>query len=79
MAANRGAVDHLLPVIRQTQFNEGLKHSIPHALFGPPAKAHIDRIPLSVAVIVVVRKAKKFTEGCGACAPKKHDLQSMAL
>jgi hypothetical protein len=29
MAANRGAVDHVLPVIRQPQFDEGLKQGVP--------------------------------------------------
>ena len=53
MAANRGAVDHVLPVIRQPQFNESLKESVPNTLFGPTAEAHIDRIPLSVALMHV--------------------------
>ena len=53
MAANCGAVDHVLPVIRQPQFNQGLKQSVPNALFGPTTEAHIDRIPLSVALMHV--------------------------
>lgn len=57
MAANRGAVDHVLPVIRQPQFDEGLKEGVPNALFGPTAKAHIDRIPLSVAFMHVAPRA----------------------
>jgi hypothetical protein len=57
VAANRGAVDHVLPVIRQPQFDEGLKEGVPHALFGPTAKAHIDRIPLSVALMHVAPRA----------------------
>lgn len=57
VAANRGAVDHVLPVIRQPQFDEGLKEGVPHALFGPTAKAHIDRISLSVALMHVAPRA----------------------
>lgn len=53
MAADRGAVDHVLPVIRQPQLNEGLKQSVPNALFGPTAEAHIDRIPFPVALMHV--------------------------
>ncbi|KSV93116.1 hypothetical protein N184_21295 [Sinorhizobium sp. GL28] len=47
----------MLPIIRQPQFDESLKESIPHALFGPTAKAHIDRIPLSVALMHVAPRA----------------------
>ena len=53
MAANRGAMDHVLPVIRQSQFNERFKQIIPTSLFGPTAETHIDRIPLSVALMHV--------------------------
>ena len=53
MAANRGAMDHVLPVIRQSQFNERFKQIIPNSLFGPTAETHIDRIPLSVALMHV--------------------------
>jgi len=57
MAANSGAVDHVLPVIRQPQFDEGLKQGVPNALFGPTAEAHIDRIPLSVSLMHVAPRA----------------------
>lgn len=57
VAANRGAVDHVLPVIRQLQFDEGLKQSIPNAFFGPTAEAHIDGIPFPVALMHVTPRA----------------------
>ena len=53
MAANRGAVDHVLPVIRQPEFDQGLKESVPNALFGPTAKTYINGIPLAVALMHV--------------------------
>ena len=53
MAADRGAVDHVLPVIRQPQFNEGLKQIVPNAPFGSTAEAHIDGVPLPVALMQV--------------------------
>ncbi len=72
VAANRGAIDHVLPVIRQPQFNEGLKQSVPNALFGPTAEAHIDGIPLSVALMHVAP---------GASDPKnmKHAVQVSSI
>ncbi len=33
--------NHVLPVIRQPQFNEHLKEVVPNALFGPTVEAHI--------------------------------------
>lgn len=57
MAANSGAVDHVLPVICKPQFDEGLKQSIPNALLGPTAKAHIHRIPLAIALMHVPPRA----------------------
>jgi hypothetical protein len=53
MAPNRGAVDHVLPVIGQPQLNKRLKESVPNALFGPAAEAHIDGIPLAVSLMHV--------------------------
>lgn len=47
----------MLSIIRQPRFDESLKESIPHALFGPAAKAQIDRIPLSVALVYVAPRA----------------------
>ena len=57
MTASRGAVDHVLPVIRQPEFNERLKKSVPNALFGPAAGAHVDRVPLAVALMHVAPRA----------------------
>jgi hypothetical protein len=68
MAANCGAVDHVLPVICQPKFNEGLKQSVPNSLLGPAAEAHLDRIPLPVALMHVAP---------GAADPKnmQHGIQ----
>lgn len=40
-------------VIGQPQLNKRLKESVPNALFGPAAEAHIDRIPLAVSLMHV--------------------------
>ena len=53
VAANCGAVDHVLPVIGQPQLDQRFKQSIPHPLFRPAAEAHIDGISLSVALMHV--------------------------
>ena len=72
VAANRGAVDHVLPVIRQPEFDEGLKESIPNALLGPTPEAHIDRIPLSLALMHIAP---------GAADPKnmQHAVQILPI
>ncbi len=53
VAANAGAVDHVLPVVRQPQVDQRLQKSIPDALFGPAPKSDIDRVPLAVALVHV--------------------------
>ena len=47
----------MLPVIRQPQFDESLKQSVPNALFGHTEEAHIDRLPLSVSFMHVAPRA----------------------
>ena len=53
MAANAGAVDHVLPVVGQTQIDQCLQQGIPDTLFGPAPEADIDRVPLAVALVHV--------------------------
>ncbi|EXS68090.1 hypothetical protein BF95_01085 [Sphingobium sp. Ant17] len=53
MAANRGAIDHVLPVIGQAQINQRLQQRIPNALLGPASEPHIDGVPLAVALVHV--------------------------
>jgi len=42
MAANRGAIDHVLPVIGKSQVDQRLQQGIPDALFGPAPEPDID-------------------------------------
>src|SRR3546814_15204657 len=53
MAANAGAVDHVLPVVGQAQVDQCLKQGIPDTLLGPATEAHIDRVPLTVSLMHV--------------------------
>ena len=53
MAANAGAVDHVLPVVGQTQIDQCLQQGIPDTLFGPATEAHIDGVPLVVSLVHV--------------------------
>ena len=48
MAADRGAVDHVLPVIGQADIDQRLQQGIPDALLVPASEPHIDRVPLAV-------------------------------
>ncbi|MDK2761179.1 MAG: hypothetical protein KYX64_07445, partial [Sphingopyxis sp.] len=41
VAANAGTVDHVLPVVGQTQIDQRLQQGIPNALFGPAPEADI--------------------------------------
>jgi hypothetical protein len=53
MAADRGAVDHVLPVVGEAQFDQRLQQRIPDTLFGPASEPDIDRVPLAVALMHV--------------------------
>ena len=53
MAPNRGAVDHVLPVVGQAEIDERLQQGIPDALLGSASKPHIDGVPLAVALMHV--------------------------
>ena len=53
MAANAGAIDHVLPVVGQTQIDQCLQKGIPDTLFGPATEAHIDGVPLAVSLMHV--------------------------
>ena len=57
MASNRGAVDHVLPVVGEPEFDQGFEQGIPHALLGPAPKADIDRDPFAVALVHVPPRA----------------------
>ena len=51
MAANAGAVDHVLPVIGEAQIDQRLQQGIPHALLGPSSEADIDRVPPAISLM----------------------------
>jgi len=53
MAANRGAVDHVLPIIGQAEIDQRLKQSIPDALFGPASEPETDRVSVAVTLVHV--------------------------
>ncbi|KPF71570.1 hypothetical protein IP68_18915 [Blastomonas sp. AAP25] len=53
VAANAGAIDHMLPVVGQTKIDQRLQERIPYALFGPTPEPDIDRVPLSVSLVHV--------------------------
>ena len=57
VAANRGAVDHVLPVIGQPDIDHRLQQSIPDALFSPTPEPDIDRVPLPIALLHVAPRA----------------------
>lgn len=56
MAANRGAVDHMLPVVRQPQFHQYHQDSFPYALFDPAPKLHINRVLQAVPLMHVATR-----------------------
>lgn len=49
MAAHGGAIDHVLPVVCQYQFDQCRQDCIPYTLFDPATEAHIDQISKAVA------------------------------
>ena len=51
MAANDGAVDHVLPVVGEPQFDQRVEHGIPDTLFSPPPEADVDRVPFAIALV----------------------------
>ena len=57
MATNDGAVDHVLPVVGQSEIDQGGEHRVPHALLGPAPEADIDRVPLAIALVHVAPRA----------------------
>ncbi|WFS69330.1 hypothetical protein CFBP4996_25490 [Agrobacterium leguminum] len=56
MAANRGAVNHMLPIVGQSQFDKRFKEFVPNTLFGPATETNIDRIPLSISLVHVASR-----------------------
>mgnify|MGYP006929323599 FL=1 len=57
MAPERGAVDHVLPVVGQAEFEKCLQQCVPHALFRPSPEADIDRVPLAISFMHVAPRA----------------------
>ena len=53
MAANRGAVDHVLPVVCKPQIDQRLEQRIPDALSGPAPEPNINRVPLAITLVHV--------------------------
>src|SRR3546814_10924786 len=53
MAANRGAVDHVLPVVGEPQIDQRLQKPIPDPLFGPAPEPDIDGAPLAISLVHV--------------------------
>ncbi|ANG98956.1 hypothetical protein A8A54_20485 [Brucella pseudogrignonensis] len=47
------AIFNRLPVVCQTEFHAGFKDAVPLARLGPATKAHVNRIPLAIALIHV--------------------------
>lgn len=57
MAPNGGAVDHVLPIIGQSEFDKRFQKRIPNTLFGPSPEPDIDRIPFAVSFMHVAPRA----------------------
>jgi len=71
-AANAGAVDHVLPVIGQTQIDQRLQQGIPHALFGPAPEPNIGRVPYAISLMHIAPGA--------ACAqPMQHSIREAPI
>jgi hypothetical protein len=51
--SDNGAVDHMLPVVAQTEIHQRFQQGVPHALLGPAAEPDIDRVSLAVAFMHV--------------------------
>jgi len=51
VSSDNGAVDHMLPVVGQTEIDQRFQQGIPNALFCPTAEPNIDRIPLAVTLV----------------------------
>ena len=57
MAPDRGAVDHVLPVVGRPKFDECLEQCVPNALFCPALESDIDGVPLTIAFMHVAPRA----------------------
>lgn len=53
MAPDGGAVDHVLPVIGESEFDQRIQKRTPHALLSPAPETDIDRVPLVVSLVHV--------------------------
>ena len=57
VAANAGAIDHMLPVVGQIQINQRLQESVPDTLLGQSLEPDIDRLPLTLSLVHVAPRA----------------------
>ena len=53
VAANAGAVDHVLSVVGWTLIDQCLQQGIPDTLLSPAKEAHINGVPLAVSLMHV--------------------------
>ena len=53
MAANRAAVNHVLPIVGQAQIDQRLQQGIPDALLRLAPEQDVDRIPFAVTFVHV--------------------------
>jgi hypothetical protein len=53
MAADDGAVDHVLPVVGKPKLDQRIEHGVPDTLLRLAPEANIDRVPLAVSLMHV--------------------------
>ena len=51
MAANCGAIDHVLPVVSQAKADQCFQKDISNAALSPSPETDIDRIPFAVSFV----------------------------
>jgi hypothetical protein len=57
MAPDGGAIDHVLSIIGQPEFNKRFQHGVPNALFGPSVEPYVNRVPRAVSFMQVAPRA----------------------
>jgi len=57
MAANCGAIDHVLPVVSQAKADQCFQKGIPNAVLSPSPETDIDRIPFAVSLVHIPPRA----------------------
>ncbi|GAB0120397.1 hypothetical protein Acid7E03_44690 [Acidisoma sp. 7E03] len=53
MAADGGAIDHVLPIIGEPEIDKSFQQGIPDTLLSPSSETHVNGIPLAVALVHV--------------------------